>query len=159
MLTFEIPPESITPTAPADTQTPMPSLTPTLTPTDTPTSTAEATVIPVTPPQQGNIQFGDWLVALVLALTIGGTNYWVIYQRSGLRWGVRAALLPLIGGMFMYFYLAINMPGSETMLQQLGTWGVVLFVLIGAVLGVAGSWLWQMMELRKIKPPKLSEPG
>jgi beta-N-acetylhexosaminidase len=152
ILTFEIPPESITPTAPADTQTPTPSLTPTLLPTDTPTSTPEATAIPVNPPQQGNIQFGDWLVALLLAFTIGGTNYWVINQRSGLRWGVRAALLPLIGGMFMYFYLAINMPGSETMLQQLGTWGVILFVLIGAILGAAGSWLWQMMEVRKIKP-------
>jgi beta-N-acetylhexosaminidase len=152
ILTLEIPPESITPTAPADTQTPTPSLTPTLQLTDTPTSTPEATVIPVNPPQQGNIQFGDWLVALLLAMTIGGANYWVINLRSGLRWGVRAALLPLIGGMFLYIYLAINMPGSEIMLKQFGTWGVVLFVLFGSSLGAAGSWLWQMIELRKIKP-------
>jgi beta-N-acetylhexosaminidase len=152
ILTLEIPPESITPTAPADTQTPTPSLTPTLQLTETPTSTPEATVIPVNPPQQGNIQFGDWLVALLLAMTIGGANYWVINLRSGLRWGVRAALLPLIGGMFLYIYLAINMPGSEIMLKQFGTWGVVLFVLFGSSLGAAGSWLWQMIELRKIKP-------
>jgi beta-N-acetylhexosaminidase len=152
ILTLEIPPESITPTAPADTQTPTPSLTPTLQLTDTPTSTPEATVIPVNPPLQGNIQFGDWLVALLLAMTIGGANYWVINLRSGLRWGVRAALLPLIGGMFLYIYLAINMPGSEIMLKQFGTWGVVLFVLFGSSLGAAGSWLWQMIELRKIKP-------
>ena len=152
VLTFEIPPESITPTALADTQTPTPSLTPTILPTDTPTNTPEATVIPTNPPQQGNIQFGDWLVALLLATTISGANYWIINLRSGLRWGVRAALLPIIGGMFMYIYLAGNMPGSETTLKALGTWGVVLFVLIGAAIGAAGSWIWQMMELRKIKP-------
>ncbi len=68
------------------------------------------------------------LVALIVTSIISGANYWIINLKSGLRWGVRAALLPLIGGMFTYIYLAINMPGSESMLQQMGTWGVMLFV-------------------------------
>jgi beta-N-acetylhexosaminidase len=151
-LTFEIPPESITPTPLLDTQTPTPSLTPTVLPTDTPTRTPQATMIPAEIPEQGNIQFGDWVMALLLATSISGVNYWLINLKSDLRWGVRAALLPLIGGMFMYIYLAINMPGSETMLKQMGIWGVILFVLIGAGLGAGGTWLWKMMEVNKIKP-------
>jgi uncharacterized membrane protein YwaF len=54
--------------------------------------------------------------------------------------------------MFTYIYLAINMPGSESMLQQMGTWGVMLFVIIGAVIGAGIVWIWQMMDLRNIKP-------
>ena len=152
VLTFEIPPELITSTPPASTQTPTPSLTPTITPTTTPTSTPQTTDIPVNPPNQGSVDFGDWLVALIVTTIISGVNYWMINLKSGLRWGVRAALLTLIGGMFMYIYLAINMPGSESMLKQMGAWGVMLFVVIGAGIGAGTTWIWQMMDLRNAKP-------
>jgi len=152
VLTFEIPPESITSTPLSPTQTPVPSPTPTVVPTDTPTSTPQATVIPINVPNQGNVDFGDWMVALIVTAIISGVNYWLTNLKSGLRWGVRAALLPLIGGMFTYIYLAINMPGSESMLKQMGTWGVMLFVIIGAVIGVGAVWIWQMMDFRNIKP-------
>jgi len=152
VLTFEIPPESITSTPLSPTQTQVPSPTPTIVPTDTPTATPQTTVIPVNAPNQGNVNFGDWMVALIVTAIISGANYWLTNQKNGLRWGVRAALLPLIGGMLTYIYLAINMPGSESMLKQLGTWGVLLFVIIGAVIGASAVWIWQMMEFRKIKP-------
>jgi beta-N-acetylhexosaminidase len=152
VLSFEIPPESITSTPLSPTQTPIPSPTPTIVPTNTPTATPLATTIPVSVPNQGNVDFGDWLVALIVTSIISGANYWLINLKSGLRWGVRATLLPLIGGMFTYIYLAINMPGSESMLQQMGTWGVMLFVIIGAVIGAGIIWIWQMMDLRNIKP-------
>jgi beta-N-acetylhexosaminidase len=151
VLTFEIPPESITATPGLPTETPAPSQTPTIVPTDTPTSTPQATVIPVDVPNQGNVDFGDWLVALIVTAIISGGNYWLTNQKNGLRWGVRAALLPLIGGMFTYIYLAINLPGSESMLKQMGTWGVVLFVIIGAIIGAGVVWIWQMMDFRNVK--------
>ena len=151
VLTFEVPPESITATPGLPTETPAPSQTPTIVPTDTPTSTPQATVIPVDVPNQGNVDFGDWLVALIVTVIISGGNYWLTNQKNGLRWGVRAALLPLIGGMFTYIYLAINMPGSESMLKQMGTWGVVLFVIIGAIIGAGVVWIWQMMDFRNVK--------
>jgi beta-N-acetylhexosaminidase len=151
-LTFEIPPESITPTPLAETQTPTPSLTPTIFQTDTPTSTPQETPIPVSVPDQGNVNFGDWLIALLLATTVSGVNYWMINLKSGLRWAVRAALLPLIGGMFTYIYLAINMPGSEPVLDQMGIWGLIIFVIMGAGIGAGATWIWQMLELRKIRP-------
>jgi beta-N-acetylhexosaminidase len=159
VLTYEIPPESITSTPLSPTQTLVPSLTPTIVPTNTPTSTPQATVIPVNVPNQGNVDFGDWLVALIVTAIISGANYWLTNLKNGLRWGVRAALLPLISGMFTYIYLAINMPGSESMLKQMGIWGVMLFVIIGAGIGAGAVWIWQIMDFRNIKQHKFSEPG
>jgi beta-N-acetylhexosaminidase len=152
ILTFEIPPELVTSTSPPPTQTPNPSSTPTATTTTTPTSTPQATTIPVNVPNQGGVDFGDWLVALLVTAIISGVNYWLINLKSGLRWGVRAALLPMISGMIIYTYLAVNMPGSKSLLEQLGIWGVMLLVIIGALIGAGSAWLWQMMDLQKIKP-------
>jgi beta-N-acetylhexosaminidase len=152
VLTFEIPPESITSTPLSPTQTAVPTFTPTNIPTDTPTVTPVTTAIPTHISNQGNVNFGDWLVALIVTVIISGANYWLTNLKSGVRWGVRAALLPLIGGMISYSYLAINMPGSESMLHQMGTWGVLLFVIIGAIIGAGVVWIWQMMDFRNIKP-------
>jgi beta-N-acetylhexosaminidase len=152
VLTFEIPPESITSTPLPPTQTLIPTSTPTATATGTPTSTPQATTIPINVPNAGNVNFGDWVVALIVTAIISGINYWMINQKSGLRWGVRAALLPMIGGMFTYTYLSVNMPGSKSLLEQSGIWGVMLFVVVGALIGVGAVWLWQMMDLQKIKP-------
>jgi beta-N-acetylhexosaminidase len=151
ILTFEVPPESITSTPLSVTQTPTPSSTTTATLTNTPTSTPEATTIPVNVPNQGSVNFGDWLTALIVTIIISGANYWLINLKSGLRWGVRAALLPMIGGMFTYTYLAVNMPGSKTLLEQFGVWGVMLIVVVGALIGVGAVWLWQSVNLQKIK--------
>lgn len=151
-LTFEIPPELITSTPGPPTPSPTPSLTPTTQPTETPTATPQSTPIPLNLPDSGSVNFGDWLVALIVTVLVSAANYWLINLKSGLRWGVRAALLPLIGGMFMYIYLAISLPGSKSMLSQMGTWGVILFVIIGSLIGAGAVWIWQMMELRRVKP-------
>jgi len=90
-------------------------------------------------------------VALIVTAIVSGGNYWFINQKSGLRWGVRAALIPLIAGLLTYIYLAINMPGSQSMLKQMGTWGIVLIVILGAGIGAGAVWLWQLMELRRVK--------
>jgi hypothetical protein len=152
VLTLEIPPESGSSTPFFSTQTPTITLTPTASPTITPTSTPEATPIPVNINSTGGVDFGDWLAALIVTALISAANYWLINLKSGLRWGVRAALLPLIGGMFTYSYLAINMPGSKPLLADMGTWGVILLVIIGASIGAGTIWIWQRLDLRNIKP-------
>jgi hypothetical protein len=43
------------------------------------------------------------------------------------------------------------MPGSETMIQKLGIWGVLLISIIGAAIGVFAVLIWQMVEDRKLK--------
>ncbi len=152
VLTFEIPPESITATPQSATQSPTIAPSPTVPATNTPTSTPQATSVPLNSTNQGNIDFGDWLVALIVTGVISGSNYWFTNQRSGLRWGVRAALIPLIGGMLTYIYLAINLPGSASMLDHMGTWGVLLLAFFGAGIGAGAVWIWQMLDLRNIKP-------
>jgi len=152
VLTFEIPPESITPTPPAPTQTLAPSSTPTINPTATPTAIITTTPTPVVVSSPGTVDFGDWLAALILTVIVSGGSYWIINIKYGLRWGVRAALLPLISGMFTYTYLAINMPGSEAMTQILGTWGVLLTTVVGAGIGVGAVLIWQIVDHRKTKP-------
>jgi beta-N-acetylhexosaminidase len=152
ILTLEIPPVSGTSTPFFPTQTPTTMLTPTASPTVTPTSTPEATPIPVNINSTGGVDFGDWLAALIVTALVSAANYWLINLKSGLRWGVRAALLPLIGGMFTYIYLAINMPGSKPLLADMGTWGVILLVIIGSGIGAGAIWIWQSLDLRHIKP-------
>jgi hypothetical protein len=152
VLTFEIPPESGTATPQLATSTPQPSPTATLQPTSTATATPQTTPIPPNVNTLGGVNFGDWMIALVVTALISVANYWYSNLKSGLRWGVRGALLPIIGGMVAYIYLAVNFPGSGSLLDQMGGWGVLLTVLIGAGLGAGAMWLWQMLDLRHIKP-------
>ncbi len=151
-LTYEIPPGGGTATPLSLTETPMPSPTPTFTPTQTPTATPQSTPLPANTTGQGGVGFGDWLIALVVSAVIAAGNYWLINMRSGLRWGVRGALLPMIGGMFTYIYLAVNLPGSESLLTSMGAWGVLLLVILGGLIGAGAIWIWQMLDLRSIKP-------
>jgi hypothetical protein len=98
------------------------------------------------------VDFGDWLAALIVICLVSGGNYWIINNKRGLRWGVRAALLPFISGLLTYTYLASKMPGSETMIENFGIWGVLFISIIGAAIGVGAVLLWQMMDYRKTKP-------
>jgi hypothetical protein len=61
--------------------------------------------------------------------------------------------------MVTYTYMAINMPGSEAMTEKLGTWGVLLVVLLGAGIGVGAVLIWQLLDLRKVKPANFSGQG
>jgi beta-N-acetylhexosaminidase len=154
VLIFDIPSELVTSTPPAATQTVMPTFTTTPSPTVTLTPTPEATPIPPDVNNQGTVDFGDWLAALIVIALISGGSYRFISLKYGLRWGVRAALLPLIGGMFTYTYVAINLPGSGRMMGKMGTWGVLLIVILGAAIGFGGLLIWQQLENRKTKPVK-----
>lgn len=151
VLTFEIPPELITATPGPPTQTPTVPPTPTILPTSTSTATPQATSTPISTPAGTNINFGDWLLALIVVAAISGGNYWITSQKRGLRWGVRGALIPLIAGLFTYTYLAANLPGSTSLMKQMGTGGVLLIVFLGSIIGAGVVWLWQMMELRAIR--------
>ncbi len=151
VINIEIPPELVTTTPLPPTPIPTSTSTPTIIPTNTPFPTPTMTPTPITVTNQGSIDFGDWIAALLVIGIISGANYWMVNTKRGLRWGVRAALLPIIGGMLTYIYLAINMPGSETMIQNLGTWSIVLFSIIGSAIGVGAVLIWHYVDYRKIK--------
>ena len=67
----------------------------------------------------------------------------------GSRWGVRAGMLALIGGLVAYTYLALGLPGSVEFLQNTGTWGVVIVSLLGAGLGWGATLGWQQIKERR----------
>jgi beta-N-acetylhexosaminidase len=151
VLIIEIPPESVTSTPLPPTQSPTFTSTPTLTPTFTPSPSPTASPTPVNISNQGNVNFGDWIAALLLIAAISGGSYWITNSKRGLRWGVRAALLPIIGGLLAYTYLAVDLPGSKIITQDIGIWGVLIVSILGATLGICAAIIWQMIEDRKVK--------
>jgi beta-N-acetylhexosaminidase len=146
-LAFDVPADTVpTLTEPAPTN--QPTETPTPTATITPTPTIEPTPIPIPPRDQTN--FGDWSLAFAITLVIGISTYWASSVFGQVRWGVRAGFLILIGGLAAYSYIALGMPGSKSLLQDMGTRGVLLVTVIGAAVGAAASWSWRgILRLKK----------
>lgn len=122
-------------TQPVDlTITPTPSVTPS--PTETPTQIIPTpTVTPTPTPSNNQTDIGDWSLAILAASLIG----WGAY-RSGtilgqVRWGMRWGLSAFIGGLLVYTYISIGMPGSSVILNIAGRWGVSIAILIGSGIG------------------------
>jgi beta-N-acetylhexosaminidase len=139
VLKFSTPPEPITETPATPTRTPTPTLT--ITPSPSPTETEVAIILP--PPPRERTNMTDWLLAILLTAVIGAVTYWFSTTIGQVRWGVRSALLTLIGGILAYSYLAIGMPGSKTLVQHTGTWGVLFFTIVGAGIGWVAAWGWR----------------
>lgn len=130
----------------------VPTIFPTETPTEEPTPTS--TAVPEstgTASTTNRPNLGDWFLGVLVTAGIGGAIYWLTALVGMVRWGVRAAFLALIGGQLSYTYLAVRMPGSEQLVQNTGTWGVLLVILIGAGLGWGAALGWQKMDERVIE--------
>jgi len=145
ILSYDIPPENPTETPSQFTEepstTPAPTDVPTETPTLTPTPESE-----LPPPPRGTVNLGDWLAALIVTSGLSGGNYWFASRKVGLRWGVRGGFLALIGGLLVYSYLAVSLPGSQSLIQSSGLGGVTLATLLGALLGAGVAWAWFALE-------------
>lgn len=151
LLSFEIPPENITPTPPPSTETPTATPSATQEPTFTPIPTVTLPVIAPTPepiPPKTVVGFGDWLAALVASCLVGVASFIISRPRLSLRWSLRAGFLSLIGGLTAYSYLALGWPGSQALIQEAGTWGITGTALVGAILGSLASLLWRLSATR-----------
>ena len=151
IITIEIAPEQGTPTEMAATPTPTTTPSPSSTPTEAPTLTPTAISTPVVPPEPDSVRFGDWLMALLLTGGVGGINYSLAKRKHNLRWSVRATFLTLIGGLLAYSYLAIKLPGSQGLITSGGSWSVFWITLLGALVGAASLWLWQLYATHRGK--------
>lgn len=67
------------------------------------------------------------------------------------RWGVRAALLAVIGGLLGFSYLAVRLPGSEQILQNAALRTVILVSIGGALAGLAIAFTWQQLDKTRRK--------
>jgi beta-N-acetylhexosaminidase len=131
--------EVATPTAtefPTPTPTAAPP-TPTLEPFVTPTET------PIAEPEEPG--FGEWLIAVSLSLGLSFAIYRFSTQIGNLRWGIRASFLALIGGLLAYLYLAIQLPGSQELLEFSLPWGIFLASLSGMGLGLVAAFIWRAL--------------
>ena len=128
----------------------LPSLTPSPTPTTTltpsPTVTNTPTVTP-TPVLNRRTNMSDWLLAMIMAVFVGGIIYWLTTFSSAMRWGIRAGLSAISGGLLGYTYLALGLPGSSNLLINTGRWGVLLITVIGSCVGWAAAWSWQKIQI------------
>jgi beta-N-acetylhexosaminidase len=127
------------------TQTPTQTATPTPTETPTPTGTPPPGSDFLTPPPliPG---ITDWLMALLVTAGIGFTFYSLASFAGQVRWGVRGGFLAFICGLAAYSYIALQLPGSETMLERSVARGVILTTLLGATAGLLITWLWRVIS-------------
>lgn len=119
----------------------------TTTPSPVPTITATPTEVIITPLPIRRMNIGDWFLSLVFTFGASLLTYWIANLTGQVRWGLRAGLLVFIGGLLAYMYLALGMPGSESLVQSSGTLGILGITLIGAGLGWGAALGWR--ELRK----------
>jgi beta-N-acetylhexosaminidase len=103
---------------------------------------------PTSPPYPG---IGDWAWAVLITITISWLIYWAYLSLKLPRWGIRAALLALIGGLIGYSYLALRLPGSAEILQDATLRMVILISIAGAIIGLALAILWQQISKNRKK--------
>lgn len=131
---------------PTLTATPQPSPTPTNTPTPTQTPPPETPIPQADLPQP---LFSDWLIAFLFASLLAYFAYRLSAALGQVRWGIRTALLILIGALVAYSYLVLGFPGSQQLLEKSISRGVVVTTLIGCAAGFLLSLLWQQLRSQK----------
>ncbi len=138
-LLFEIPEEDVNP---------QPS--PTSTSTETPTLEPSPTVLPPTPTQtpeagkeKNNKGLEGWLGAVAIAAFIG----WGAARTGALlgkvRWGIRWDLASFIGGLLLYTYVILDLPGSKILVSIAAPWASVAVAGVGAFMG----WIFALLIL------------
>jgi beta-N-acetylhexosaminidase len=87
-----------------------------------------------------------WLISLLIIFTLAIAAYWVGAFTGQVRWGIKWAISCLIGGLFVYNYLFMGLPGVDYLYPNGVTDLVVsLFVLGGCLAGWAGSFVYQQV--------------
>jgi beta-N-acetylhexosaminidase len=130
---------------PTPTPTPTPTaVSPTSTPTPTPTASPTSPPLPVEagpPPEPGiNILLSDFWMLLSLFMGLTATfaiglffartrSVPLAQQLSWLLWGI-------VGGLLVYNYYALGLPGTAVLLD-LGSWAGLLTTLLGGLLGLS----------------------
>jgi beta-N-acetylhexosaminidase len=134
--------------------TPVPTDTPE--PTQTPaveTVTPEAgELLPATPADgeggAGAMHLGLGMIGVALVASAG-------YLLPALRPGnarIRRLLLIVVGGLAVYDYAAVNLPGSGSLLQSWGPWGGLALGVSGGLLGWAAWWVWVQLGEEAVGP-------
>jgi hypothetical protein len=125
--------------------TPEPSLTPAETIVQ---ATPPPTLAPTPAPEdeQSSLRLGDWVLAVFVAAVLGALIYWLSAITGQVRWGVRAGLLALIGGLASYSYLAWILARSPPETLGAVEWSVFFSTVVGCVLGLLLTFAWRYLS-------------
>jgi beta-N-acetylhexosaminidase len=134
---------------PTETMVPTPTVTATLRPTPT------ATQVPPPP----TVHVRDWFLALLVALSGALFVSYLGIRMAIARWGLRWALCGLIGGLLFYNYIALGLPGSDSLLREAGTPGVVFLTMIGVVFGWGIGLFWRQISQQGGRPASTRSQG
>jgi hypothetical protein len=91
--------------------------------------------------------FPHLLFGLLSVTMVGGVGYLMVARGSAtMDARVRFTLLPVVGGLVGYNYLALNLPGSEVLLRSMGVVaGMMLSIGLGAV-GLLIAMVWNGID-------------
>jgi hypothetical protein len=103
-----------------------------------PTSTSlPPTPAPIVEPEQEDPEIGVeyWLGALSISLLVGwfATRIGAIFGKG--RWGIQWGLSSIIGGLLLYTYYVLNLPGKEIISSLSENWGFLIATIIGSLAG------------------------
>jgi beta-N-acetylhexosaminidase len=125
-----------------------------------PTEANQATPTPVNAPtpnpnrpspiSQGFPGIEGWLVMLLVLGGLGYLTFWSVGRLAGARWSLRWTICVVLGGLAMYTYLALQLPGAADFLQTNGWLGLFGMIVLGAVIGAGGACVW-FLTARKPK--------
>lgn len=99
--------------------------------------------------ESGYPRLGGWLIVIILLGIETWLSYWVGYTLFSPRWAVRWALCSLLGGLAIYNYLALGLPGSVLLVSRGGIMMVLGMTTIGLLLGGSIAWLWAGISHRE----------
>jgi len=143
ILQFDIPPEN----GIIQTTTPIPEPTGTVVPSPTPTQAP--IILPIPQPNfPGRPNLLDWFMSSMIILITAYISYRFAAILGQVRWGVRSGFMVVIGGLVAYSYLALNLPGSNSILDEYGAWAVIAIALTGAAIGILATLGWRAGETR-----------
>ncbi len=113
--------------------------------TPQPSPPAVATPIPVedefiTP--DGRPRFTAWLVTVIIILAGATGALYAGLRLASARWGTRWGLCALAGGLLVYNYFAVGMPGSTQFAAANGMGGMLVLTILGLLAGWGAGWLW-----------------
>lgn len=108
----------------------------------TPTPTVAAVNNFISP--EGYPRVGLWLIVLLGVLGSALLSFWAVSRVVSPQWGLRFALLVVIGGLGAYNYLALGFPQAQAWVasESGGAFGVLLFTLAGEAFGGIAAWAW-----------------
>ena len=91
---------------------------------------------------QGRPRFSAWLVTLILILVGTAGAFYAGTRLENARWGTRWGLCAFAGGLLVYNYFAVGMPGSTKFAAVNGMSGVLILTVLGLLAGWGAGWLW-----------------